>query len=134
MLDPQTALIYTMVLVSASDRQMSDLELHTLGENVKNLPVFRGFDGNKLVATARRCATSVRGPDGLNHTLDLIYASLPEHLRETAYALACDVVASDNHGSPEELRVLEQLRHRIGLGKLVAAAIERGARARYRRP
>jgi hypothetical protein len=54
-------------------------------------------------------------------------------LRETAYALACDVVAADGRATQEELRLLELLRHRLEVGRLPAAAIERGARARHRR-
>jgi len=58
---------------------------------------------------------------------------LPERLRATAYALACDVAASDGAAAIEELRLLEIMRHRLGVGRLTAAAIERGARARYTR-
>jgi hypothetical protein len=54
-------------------------------------------------------------------------------MRETAYALACDIVAADGNASQEELRVLELLRHRMEMERLVAAAIERGARARFAR-
>src|SRR3546814_1329947 len=62
-----------------------------------------------------------------------ISAALPEKLKETAYALALDVAAADGAVSQEELRMLEMLRHRLAVGRLPAAAIERGARARYMR-
>jgi len=48
-----------------------------------------------------------------------------------AYAIACDLVASDGEASQEELRLIELIRHRLNLERLVAAAIERGARARF---
>ena len=73
------------------------------------------------------------GENGLDDTLDDIATALPDRLRETAYALACDVVAADGNASQEELRVLELLRHRLEVERLVAAAIERGARARFAR-
>ena len=57
--------------------------------------------------------------------------ALPEKLRETAYALACDVVAADQTVTREEARLLDLLRYELQIGKLVAAAIERGARARH---
>ena len=38
MIDPQTALIYTMVLVSASDSDMTDAELGMIGDIVRHLP------------------------------------------------------------------------------------------------
>ena len=56
---------------------------------------------------------------------------LPPRLRETAYALACDVVASDGEASQDELRFLELLRDGLVIDRLVAVAIERGARARF---
>jgi hypothetical protein len=65
--------------------------------------------------------------------LKLIEDNLPARLHETAYALACDVAAADETVSQEELRLLEMLRHRLSVGRLPAAAIERGARARHLR-
>ena len=57
-------------------------------------------------------------------TVRLIRAALPERLRETAYALACDVAAADSTVTPEEARLLDLLRYELQIGKLVAAAIE----------
>ena len=39
--------------------------------------------------------------------------------------------AADGKASQEELRFLELLRHRLEVGRLPAAAIERAARARH---
>jgi len=47
--------------------------------------------------------------------------------------VALDVAAADGAASQEELRLLEMLRYRLAVGRLPAAAIERGARARYMR-
>ena len=63
--------------------------------------------------------------------LALVNAGLPEKLRETAYAMACDVAAADGQIKQEELRLLEIMRHELRVGRLPAAAIERGARARH---
>ncbi|MGE5270146.1 MAG: tellurite resistance TerB family protein [Thiohalocapsa sp.] len=131
MLDPHGALIYTMVIVSAADADMSDSELQTLGEIIGHLPVFRDFDRNGLPALLNGCAEALAREDGLDATLDAIRESLPPNLRETAYAIACDLVAADGEASQEELRILELLRHRLNVDRLTAAAIERGARARF---
>ena len=56
---------------------------------------------------------------------------LPAKIRETAYALACDVVAVDGEAHQEEPRMLEMIRHELRIDRLTAAAIERGARARF---
>lgn len=131
MIDAQTALIYTMVLASASDRDMTDAELGMIGDIVQHLPVFKGFNANELPNVASMCVDLLSGENGLDHTLEVIAGALPERLRETAYALACDIVAADGAATQEELRLLELLRHHFEMERLVAAAIERGARARF---
>ena len=131
MIDHHEALIYTMVLISAADQNMTDAELHTIGELVNHLPVFRDFDRGKLVSVAQDCAAVLDDEDGLNKAIELIKSNLPAKLRETAYALACDVAAAGGQVSQEELRLLEMFRHRLEVDRLAAAAIERGVRARY---
>ena len=133
MLDPQGALIYTMVIVSAADSEMSDSELQTIGDIIGHLPAFRGFDRKALPKVLNNCAESLARPDGLEATLQAIKEALPAKLRETAYAIACDLAAADLMASQEELRALELIRHRLNIDRLTAAAIERGARARFQR-
>ena len=130
MLDPHAALIYTMVIVSAADADMPDSELQAVGDIIGHLPVFRSFDRGRLSGLLNDCAEALAREDGLDKTLDAIKAALPPNLRETAYAIACDLVAADGEASQEELRVLELIRHRLNVDRLTAAAIERGARAR----
>jgi tellurite resistance protein len=131
MLDHHRALIYTMVIVSAADSELPDAELRIIGDTVRDLPVFRDFDESELPRILNDCTELMSREDGLEETLKAIKAGLPAKLRETAYAIACDLVASDGEASQEELRIIELIRHRLNLERLVAAAIERGARARF---
>jgi tellurite resistance protein len=131
MISPHEALIYTMVLVSAADGKMPDRELESMGDMVAHLPVFREFDRRNLTKVGAACAKLLSDEDGLEKTLGQVKAALPKKLHETAYALACDVAASDGKVGQEEARVLELIRYRLDIGRLPAAAIERGARARY---
>jgi len=128
---PHEGLIYTMVLMSAADSDMTDQELRVIGGIVRHLPVFHGYDEAGLPATAAACAELLTEEDGLDRAIDVIKGALPRNLRETAYALACDVVAADGEANQEELRLLEILRHRLEIDRLIAAGIERGARARH---
>ena len=131
MINHQSALIYTMVLISAADREMTDAELQTIGDSVKHLPVFRGYDQKRLVATAAECAELLNQDHGFDKVIKAVRDNLPEELAETAYALACDVAAADGDVSQEELRLLAVIRQALAVGRLPAAAIERGARARH---
>ncbi len=128
----QEALLYVMVTMSAADSAMPDNELHSIGDLVKALPVFAGFDGDSIVKVAQACGELLQDPEGLDNILDLIAESLPQRLYDTAYALAVEVAAADGDVPEEELRLLELLRDRLSLDKLTVAAIERSAQARFR--
>ena len=132
MLDHHRALIYTMVIVSAAESDMPEAELRIIGDIVGDLPVFQDFDQSELPSVLNDCTELISRENGLEETLKVIKAALPAKLRETAYAIACDLAASDGAAGQEELSVLELLRHRLNLEPLIAAAIERGARARFR--
>jgi len=131
MLDHHRALIYTMVIVSAADNELPEAELRIIGDIVGDLPIFRDFDQAELPRVLNDCTELIGRENGLEETLTAIKAALPAKLRETAYAIACDLVAADGEASQEELRILELIRHRLNLERRVAAAIERGARARF---
>lgn len=131
-LSPDVALIYILVIMSAADRSMSDRELEAIGRMVRTLPVFRGFNVDKLVSTAQACAVLLSDEDGLDALLDRIRDALPDRLKETAYALAVEVAAVDGRAGQEELQLLELMRERLPVDPSAVAAIQRSARARYR--
>ncbi len=130
-IDHHSALIYTMVLVSAAEGVMADTEIETIGRLVRFLPVFRDFDHDRLTEIGEDCTYLLRQEDGLDQAFDIIADALPKKLRETAYALACDVAAADGELAEEELNLLHMLRARLGVDSLIATAIERGAYARH---
>jgi hypothetical protein len=125
------ALIYVMVVVSAADGTMSEQEMRAIGDLTKHLPVFRGLEEHRLLHASQECADILAEEDGLDAVLGLIRDSLPEHLRETAYWLALEVALTDSRVALEEIRVLEMIRRGLGVDRLTASALERGARARY---
>ena len=104
------ALIYTMVIMSAADSDMTDKELFTIGDIIQTIPAFEDFDAELLPRTAEDCAGLLGEENGLDTVIGFIDQNLPDNLRETAYVLACEIAASDGHLQPEELRLLEMLR------------------------
>jgi len=130
-IDHHSALIYTMVLIAAAEGEMTDAELDMIGRQVRYLPVFRDFDHQQLTEVGRDCADLLRRDDGLDIASGMIAEALPQPLRETAYAVACDVAAADGSLADAELEVLALLRRRLNVDRLVAAAIERASYARH---
>lgn len=132
-LSPQDALVAVMIAVSAADEDMTAPEFKEISSIVQILPVFDGYAIDRIGMISGVVAELFTEEDGLDALLGMVEAVLPDHLRETAYALACDVAAADGRVAMTELRLLEELRHELNVGRLAAAAIERGARARHQR-
>ncbi|HLY58809.1 MAG TPA: tellurite resistance TerB family protein [Stellaceae bacterium] len=131
MTDHHAALIDTMILVAAADADITDAEFTIIGDIVGHLPAFRDYDRSLLRPTLDKITELLGREDGLESGLATIREELPPKLRETAYVLACDVVAADGAATQEELRILELLRQRLEIDRLIASAIERGSKARF---
>ncbi|WP_421854185.1 tellurite resistance TerB family protein [Oricola sp.] len=128
----QEALVYIMVTMAAADSSLSERELSRIGNVVDTLPVFAGYSRDQLVETANDCTAILNDPSGLDRILEIVQDVLPERLHDTAYAVATEIAAADLHVEQEELQFLQLLRDEFDLDKLVVAAIERSARARFR--
>jgi tellurite resistance protein len=130
-INTQQALIYVMVTMSGVQGNIADKELQAIGRVVSELPIFAGFDATKLTIIAEQCGEILQEEEGLSAVLGLVAEALSSRLKETAYAVAVEIAASDLAVGREELRFLAMLRDHLGLDKLVTAAIERSAIARY---
>ena len=132
-LDAQEALVCTMVLVAAADGGITDREIGVMSGLVQTLPVFQDFSSERLEAATDAAIDLLEEDEGLSHAGQLIRDALEPRLRETAYALACEVVAADRFAAQPMLRMLEFVVGELRLDPLVASAIERAARARHQR-
>ena len=130
-LTAQDALIALMITVSASDENIRTTELVQINNAINNLPIFASYDAERLPRMSQMVFDLLEQEDGLAALFGLIRESLPEILNETAYALSCDVAAADGNIHGPEARMLEEIRYELAIDRLHAAAIERGARARY---
>ncbi|NRB19856.1 MAG: tellurite resistance TerB family protein [Rhodobacteraceae bacterium] len=130
-LSPQDCLVAIMVAVSASDENIRTSELIEIQSAVNMLPVFADYDIDRIKRMSQTVLDLFELEDGLDALFGLIRDNLPERLHETAYALACDVAASDGRLNETELEFLAEIRYELNIDRLHAAAIERGARARH---
>ena len=128
---PQDSLVALMVAVSASDETIRTSELLKIQSTINHLPIFSNYDMDRVQEITKLVFDLFEEEDGLDALFGLIRDSLPGHLNETAYAVACDVAAADGHLYEQELRLLEEIRYELNVDRLHAAAIERGSRARH---
>ena len=109
------ALVLTMVLVSAADGGMTDREIGIMSGLVQTLPAFQDFTSDELADVTERAADLLNEDDGLAHAARLMRAALTAKLRETAYALACEVVAGGEGARRQSLDMLDFVRGELGL-------------------
>jgi tellurite resistance protein len=127
----QEALIYAMVTMSAIDDIISERESRKIRSLVSQLPVFEGFDPKRIPEVAEACGAILKAEGGVARVLELVAASIPDRLHETAYALTVDVAAVDSDIDNDEIAFLDMLRRTLQLDKLTIAAIERAACIRH---
>jgi hypothetical protein len=87
-LNPHAALIYTMVIASAIDAEMTDVELLRIGQLVDRMPAFADYEPDDLTTDAEACAEVLASDGGVDAAISQIKEALPARLRETAYAFA----------------------------------------------
>jgi tellurite resistance protein len=129
---PHEALIYLMVVTSAADRDMTDVEMGRIGAVLKTWPIFQDFDDWKLIRVAQDCQQRLQAANGLDAMLADVSRVLPRRLHDTAYAAAFEVASVDLEMRMEELRVLELIRASLSVDAETIAAIERATKARHR--
>ena len=126
------ALIYLMVIISASDRDMTDVELGRIGDVVRTWPVFESFDEGRLVEVAQACQRSLAGGRSMEGVLEAARSAIPSRLHDTAYAAAFEVASSDMEMRMEERRFLQLIRQSLDVDEETVSAIERATKARHR--
>lgn len=132
-MSPQDALIAVTLVTAFADERMSENEYREIMSTINLLPVFKDYDRSRIDGILDTVQAVLAEDDGLESLIGLVKSSVPQHLHETAYALACDVAAADGSVALGEMRLLEDLRQGLDLARLNAAAIERGSRARHMR-
>lgn len=126
------ALIYLMVVTSASDREMTDVELAHIGDSVRSWPIFLDYDEQHLVNAARDCQKLLQQDGGLDKVFQIVLDMVPLHMHDTAYAIAVEVAVVDLEVRLEERRVLQRLRSWLAVDEQTARGIELSAKARHR--
>jgi len=76
----QDALVAIMVAVSAADEDIRTSELVKMNNTINNLPVFAGYDAERVSRVAKMVFEILVPEDGLEALFGLIRDALPEKL------------------------------------------------------
>jgi hypothetical protein len=79
-LSPQDALVAVMVAVSAADEQMRTAEMVAIQRMVNHMPVFAGYDPDRIRRVSQTVFDLFEDEDGLSALFGLIRDSLPKRL------------------------------------------------------
>lgn len=131
MITPQAALVYAMVVAAECDDEIADDEIAMIGDIARQLPVFDEVDREEITDMAMTCSAMLAQTDGQARILYQVRAALSPELRETAYALVCDVISSDRRLHHRELDLLDEIRVHLDLSAEVGAAIRQAAEVRF---
>ncbi|MEJ1975707.1 MAG: tellurite resistance TerB family protein [Acetobacteraceae bacterium] len=75
-LNPQEALVCTMVLVAATDGGITDREIGVMSGLVQTLPAFHNFSSEQLDAATEAAIDLLAEDDGLKHAGEMIRVAL----------------------------------------------------------
>jgi tellurite resistance protein len=129
----QEALLTIMLAMATADGRRPDRELNMIADLARNLPVFDHLGADDVIDALNVATERFELSDDLEVLLAATCSTLPDRLRETAYALAVEVASADLKAAPEELDLLETLQDTLGIDALLASAIKASARVRYRK-
>jgi hypothetical protein len=108
MLSPAEAFAGIALIAIAADGYLSEQEGQDMTLTLSRMHLFRSYSADvmhrmfdKLLALLKQ-----QGPGDL---LNLAKASLPQDLRETAFAIATDLILSDGTVTPQEQSFLDDL-------------------------
>lgn len=106
----------------ASDGMITEEEAAGLGTSLSRMKVYQGM-GNRDVNKIFEKLIKVARNDGVDKLIDLSANAIRAELKQTAFALAADLLMADGHVAPEEKRFLEKIQKNLGVNDDVALKI-----------
>jgi hypothetical protein len=113
-LKPDEAFAAIAVVAMAADGYATDEELRTLSTDLYRMQLFKDYSDEAIGHMLDKLLNVVQ-----RQGADVLFAaakiSLPEELRDTAYAIATDMVLTDGTLATEEQAFLDQLRDELAI-------------------
>lgn len=105
---PQEAYASIMILAIASDGYLADEELDAITSHLSRMHLFQHFRPDTMRRMYSKLFDILR-EDGAELILESAKETLPIELRESAFAMCCDLILADGVMSQEEQHFLKRL-------------------------
>ena len=133
-LDAPEALVLTMVLVAAADGGMTDREIGVMAGQVQTLPAFHDFTTEQFSTVTDAAVRLLNEDDGLQHAARLMRGALRAAAARDRLRAGVRGGRGERRGEVSgHWRCWTSSASELRLDPLIAAAIERGVRARHQR-
>lgn len=106
----------------ASDGMITQEEAAGLGTTLSRMKLYSGMS-NRDVNKVFEKLVKVARAEGVDKLLELSSNAVPAELRQTAFAVAADLLMADGHVAPEEKKFLEKIQKSLGVNDDVALKI-----------
>lgn len=120
--NPAESFAAIALIAIASDGHFSDEEIELINTSLRRMQLFKSYPGDVL----RRMYDKLFGilrRDGIAVLLDTAKSSLPFELRESAFAIATDLILADGTVTPEEEAFLNDLCRVLEINQTLALKI-----------
>ncbi|WP_088240044.1 tellurite resistance TerB family protein [Calothrix rhizosoleniae] len=121
-LSPPEAVAAITLAAIASDGYMSEEEVNSICVILPRMKLFQSYTKDKIMGMIEKLLNFLQ-QEGIDALFNAAQASLPENLRESAFALATDMVLADGVVTKEEQGFLNDLYHSLGIANDVANQI-----------
>jgi uncharacterized tellurite resistance protein B-like protein len=111
-LDKREALASILLVTVASDGHVSDDETGAFNATINRMALYQSQSGAEFSSMLDKLIGLLK-KQGHTFLLEKAAASLPPELRETAFALATDLVFADGHVETEEKELLEEIQQQL---------------------
>ncbi len=113
---PQEAYASIMILAIASDGYLADEELDAITAHLSRMHLFQHFRPETMRRMYGKLFEILRD-DGAEVILESAKETLPSELRESAFAMCCDLILADGFMSQDEQRFLHKLHQSMEIPK-----------------
>jgi uncharacterized membrane protein YebE (DUF533 family) len=106
----------------ASDGVITEEEATGLGTSLARMRLYSGMNDRDINKQFEKLIKIARA-EGVDKLLELSATAIRDELKQTAFALAADLLMTDGHVAPEEKSFLERIQKQLGVNDDVALRI-----------